>query len=108
MVMEDDIKDVLVYDQATGNKYFDKVDRSGNSVPGIERRDAMFLEDYTIDTRNKIARNVNLNDTIPLVILNEGNYDNIKQTLEKLRSRSFNFVREQSDLFTIILVFESG
>lgn len=71
MIMEDDVKDVLVYDQATGQKYFDKVDNNGNSVPGLERRDPMFLEDYTIDIRNKIARNINLNDSMPVIILNE-------------------------------------
>ena len=75
MILESNpnIKDVVVYDQATGNKYFDVVDMSTNqSVPNVPVRDAMFLEDCTIDTRNRIARNVNLNEVYPLIILNEG------------------------------------
>ena len=75
MILESNpnIKDVVVYDQATGNKYFDVVDMSTHqSVPNVPVRDAMFLEDCAIDTRNKIARNVNLNEVYPLIILNEG------------------------------------
>ena len=71
IVMEDQIKQVIVYDKATGQKYFDVVDLQGNSVPGVPRRDPMFLQDFTIDTRTKTARSVNLNESIPLVILNE-------------------------------------
>lgn len=75
MILESNpnIKDVVVYDQATGNKYFDVIDVTTNqSVPNVPIRDAMFLEDCTIDTRNRIARNINLNETYPLIILNEG------------------------------------
>ena len=75
MILESNpnIKDVVVYDQATGHKYFDVVDISTNqSVPNVPVRDAMFLEDCTIDTKNRIARNVNLNEIYPLIILNEG------------------------------------
>ena len=67
------VKDVVVYDQATGHKYFDVFDMSTNTpVPNMPVRDPMFLEDCTIDTRNRIARNVNLNEVYPLIILNEG------------------------------------
>ena len=75
MILEStpNIKDVVVYDQATGNKYFDVIDVTTNqSVPNVPVRDAMFVEDCTIDTRNRIARNINLNETYPLIILNEG------------------------------------
>lgn len=75
MILESNpnIKDVVVYDQATGNKYFDVFDMSTNTpVSNVPVRDAMFLEDCTIDTRNRIARNVNLNEVYPLIILNEG------------------------------------
>ena len=75
MILESNpnIKDVVVYDQATGNKYFDVIDMTTHqSVPNVPVRDAMFLEDCVIDTNNRIARNVNLNEVYPLVILNEG------------------------------------
>lgn len=75
MILESNpnIKDVVVYDQATGNKYFDVIDMTTKqSVPNVPVRDQMFLEDCTIDTKNRIARNVNLNEIYPLIILNEG------------------------------------
>jgi hypothetical protein len=31
----------------------------------------MFMEDVTIDVKNKIAKNNNLHETFPLVIINE-------------------------------------
>lgn len=66
------VKTVVVYDKATGNKYFDVMNvATGQSIPNVPRRDPMFMEDTTIDVRNKIARNINLNETYPLIILNE-------------------------------------
>lgn len=67
------IQTVVVYDAQTGAKYFDVMDvKTRQSIPNVPRRDNMFLEDTTIDTRNRIARNINLNETYPLIILNEG------------------------------------
>ncbi len=65
------IKTVVVYDASTGNRWFDVVDTTtGESIPNVDKPDAMFLEDTTLDTRNGIARNVNLDTTYPLIVLN--------------------------------------
>lgn len=64
------IKTVIVYNQSTGARYFDVVDlRTNQSVPGTPKPDAMFLENITIDIKNNIARDVNLNKTYPLIIM---------------------------------------
>lgn len=66
------VKTVVVYDKNTGNRYFDIRDMTtGQSVPNVSRPDAMFLEDTNIDVRNRIARNTNLNQTYPLVIIGD-------------------------------------
>lgn len=66
------IKEVVVYNQETGARYFDIIDmRTGQHVPNTEPMDAMFLEDVTIDLKNKIARNVNLGESYPLVIVGQ-------------------------------------
>nr|DAT97598.1 MAG TPA: hypothetical protein [Caudoviricetes sp.] len=70
-----DIEQVIVYDQATGKKYFDWVNlKTMQSVPNMPYKDPMFLEDYVIDPRKKIARNVNLNSVLKVVYINEGSF----------------------------------
>lgn len=62
------IKQVVVYNQETGARYFDVIDMTtGQSIPNTEKHDAMFLEDVDIDLKNNIARNVNIGETYPLV-----------------------------------------
>ena len=66
------VKSVVVYDAATGNRWFDVIDvTTGQSVPNVERKDPMFLEDTTLDVKNGVARNTNLDETYPLVVLNK-------------------------------------
>lgn len=72
MIAEKDpnIKTVVVYDQTTGNKYFDVVDvQSGQSIPGVQRPAEFLLDAMRIDARNGIATNSNTNMTFPLVII---------------------------------------
>ena len=74
MSMEDNpnIKQCVIFDAATGNKTFQMMDMStGQVIPGLPTRDAMFMEDTTIDLRNNIAKNINLNETYPLVVINQ-------------------------------------
>lgn len=69
-----DIKTVVVYDAATGNRWFDVMNiKTGESIPNVEKPDAMFLEDTTIDQRNRIARNTNLDLTYDLIVINDKN-----------------------------------
>ena len=66
------IQQVVVYNQETGARYFDVIDMTtGQSIPNAEKHDVMFLEDVTIDLKNKVARNVNIGETYPLVIIGE-------------------------------------
>lgn len=74
MSMEDNpnVKQCVIYDAATGNKTFQWMDLStGQPIPGLPTRDQMFLEDTTIDLRNNIAKNINLNETYPVITIND-------------------------------------
>lgn len=69
---------VVKYNQATGQRYFDVIDKSnGMSVPNYPRPDAFLLEDTTIDIHSRIARNRNINTVWPLIV--EGSFDNINE-----------------------------
>ena len=55
MISEKDpnIQTVVIYNQATGTKYFDVVNvQTGQSVPGIQRPGEFLLDDMRIDQRN--------------------------------------------------------
>ena len=67
------IQTVVRFDQSTGNRCFDVIDRTtGASVPNYPRPDAFLLEDTTIDTSACIARNRNINEVWPLIIDGSG------------------------------------
>lgn len=67
-----DVKQVVVYDEATNNKWFQVMNmKTMQVIPNMPVHDQMFMNDTTIDKRNKIAKNINLNETYPLVIINE-------------------------------------
>ena len=64
------IEEVVVYDPASGRKWFDVIDKStGHSVPNYPRSDAFLLEDVSIETRAGIAKNRNLDRVWPLHVL---------------------------------------
>jgi hypothetical protein len=67
------VKQVVVYDQATGNKFFQIMNVvTGEVIPNVEPYDTeMFMPDTTIDLYNKTARNLNLNETFPVIVINE-------------------------------------
>lgn len=66
------VQQVVVYNQETGARYFEIMDMStGQPVPNAEPHDAMFLEDVTIDLKNNIARNTNLGESYPLVVVGQ-------------------------------------
>lgn len=63
------IQVVVRYDQTTGQRFFDVMDKNtGMSVPNYPRPDNFLLEDTTIDVHSGIARNRNINAVWPLVI----------------------------------------
>lgn len=79
MLMENNpnVKEVIVYDQQTGKKYFDWRDMTtGKSVPNMPIKDPMFIEDFTIDPKTRTARNLNLAMTLPVIYENEKTFNN--------------------------------
>ena len=67
-----DIKQVVVYNQQNGSRYFEVMNMAtGEVIPGVDKHDAMFLEGVTLDLENKIARNIDLGETYPIVIVGE-------------------------------------
>lgn len=66
------IKNAVIYDAATGNKTFQVVDiTTGEAVPNVPNMDNRFLEDTYIDLKTKTARNNNLRETYPVIVINE-------------------------------------
>lgn len=66
------VKTVLVYDKNTGNRWFDVRDLStGQSIPNTDKPDQMIADDCTIDIRNNMAKNTNLNLSYDLVVLGD-------------------------------------
>ena len=75
MLMEGnpDVREVVMYDATTGAKAFKIMNiKTMQEVPNMTAKDPMFLDDTSIDMRNKVARNTNLNQTWPLIVVNEG------------------------------------
>lgn len=63
------VQTVVKFNQATGQRYFDVIDKStGASIPNYPRPDTFLLEDTTIDVHSGIARNRNINTVWPLVV----------------------------------------
>lgn len=72
-----DVKTCVIFDAATGNKFFQVMNtRTGQAVPNVTTMDNRFLEDTTLDIKNKIAKNTNLNMTFPIIIINQEVADN--------------------------------
>ena len=66
------VQQVVVYDASNGNKFFQVMNiATGEVVTGVPVRDMMFMEDTTIDLKNRIARNTNLNESYPLIVIND-------------------------------------
>ena len=64
------VKTVVVYNKLNGSRYFDVMDVStGQSIPGVQRPDPMFLEDTTLDINSGIARNTNLDQIYPIIVI---------------------------------------
>lgn len=64
---------VLKFNQSTGQRFFDVIDRTnGESIPNYPRPDAFLLENTTIDIHSMSARNKNLDTIWPLVLIGDG------------------------------------
>lgn len=66
------VKQVVVYDKLTGEKHFDVRNiATGESIPNVPIKDDIFMADTTVDPIRKIARNISLNETYPVIVINE-------------------------------------
>lgn len=71
-----DIEEVIVFDQATGMKYFQwRNMKTGQPVPNMPKTSNILMEDYVIDPRTRLAKNNNLNKTLKVVYDNEGKFN---------------------------------
>ena len=71
------VKQVLVFDASTGHRFFQYMDMStGQAIPNMPVYDDLFLDEFTIDRAKGIAKSNNLNEVLPLVVINEGVTEN--------------------------------
>lgn len=67
-----DVKQCVVFDASTGAKWFQVMNvKTGQAIPNAPAHDQMFLENTTLDLKNKIAKNTNLGETYPLIVIND-------------------------------------
>lgn len=66
-----DIQTVVVYDKATGNRYFEVMNtKTQQPVANTTKPDPMFLEELIIDLHQGQARDSNLDRYYPLIVIN--------------------------------------
>ena len=70
------IDTVVVYDNATGNRYYDVIDKAtGQSVPNVDKPAESTLYELDINIRGGYAKDQNRNVTYPLIVLNANQPD---------------------------------
>lgn len=73
-VLDKDIKVCVIYNSTTGEKWFEGRNlRTGESVPSLPIPDSSFLQDVQVYPNEGLARNVNLDQTYPLIVVSDGN-----------------------------------
>lgn len=67
-----DVKQVVVYDASTGNKFFQIMNtRTGEVIPNVPVYGDDIMQDTTLNTNTGIAKNINLNETFPIITIND-------------------------------------
>lgn len=67
------IMTVVKFNQTTGQRFFDVIDRTnGASIPNYPRPDAFLLDNTNIDVHTMSARNKDLDTVWPLVFIGDG------------------------------------
>ena len=68
------IEEVIVYDEATGARHFQWVDRrTDQPIPNMPVSSELTAADYNIDVNKRLAKNNNLNNTKRVIIKNSSN-----------------------------------
>lgn len=66
-----DVKQVVVYDPNTGNRFFQVMNtRTGEVIPNVPVYGEDIMADTVLNTNTGIAKNINLNETFPIVTIN--------------------------------------
>ena len=66
------IKQVVVYDAATGNKFFQMMNVvTGEALNNVPTYDNIIMEDTTLDLQTKTAKNININESFPIIVIND-------------------------------------
>lgn len=64
------IETIVIYNQETGDRWFDVVDKvTGQSVPNVERPDATYIWDLDINVKGNYAKDSNRNTIYPLRVI---------------------------------------
>lgn len=72
-----DIEEVIIYDQASGAKRFQWMNtRTGEAINNMPPSSTLTIDDYVIDPRTGLAKNTNLNSIKKVVIKNGSSFDN--------------------------------
>ena len=67
------IDTVVMYDENTGNRWFEVIDKStGQPVPNVEKPDNSYIYDLDINIRGGFAKDSNRNTIYPLIVVNGG------------------------------------
>lgn len=73
------IDTIVVYDEVSGNRWFDVVDKvTRQPVPNVEKPDSTYIYDLDINVRGGFAKDNNRNVTYPLVVIH-GNDTSISE-----------------------------
>lgn len=68
------IETVVMYDETTGNRWFEVVDKNTRQpVPNVEKPDSSYIYDLDINIRGGFAKDSNRNAIYPLVVLHGDN-----------------------------------
>ena len=68
------IETVVVYDESTGNRWFEVVDRNTRQpVPNVEKPDSSYIYDLDINIRGGFAKDSNRNTVYPLIVMSSDN-----------------------------------
>jgi len=74
------IDTVVMYDEATGNRWFEVIDKStGQPMANVEKPDSTYIYELDINVRNGYAKDSNINKTYPLIVINSENNQNLNK-----------------------------
>ena len=66
------IQEVVVYDNTTGARRFEVMNvATGEIIPNVDKHDMMFMDDTVLDLNTHVARNLNLNESFPIIEVGE-------------------------------------